>query len=322
ALDEEQRHSAAVEPGRLERFHDVPGRQVDGHEDDVVGRRADGGEAGALVRLGGGMGDFEPRDPGGSEAEGTAVVTGTDDHDLGNAAVERRERHAIEERRAARHALVPPTAPPPERCAPEGFVQAALRRRVARRHLGPVERRTRARHAPCRDRRLALLHADTLPTAHAPPDRFSIVGVLEAIGDTPLVRLDRLRPAGGAELWVKLEAANPTGSYKDRMALAMIEGAERDGRLRPGQPVVEYTGGSTGSSLALVCAVKGYPLRIVSSDAFAHEKIRTMQAFGAEVELIPSPAGITPELVPAMVARAEEIAAETGAFWTDQFNNR
>ncbi|HMG26427.1 MAG TPA: cysteine synthase family protein [Acidimicrobiia bacterium] len=147
------------------------------------------------------------------------------------------------------------------------------------------------------------------------------MGVLEAIGDTPLVRLDRLRPAGGAELWVKLEAANPTGSYKDRMALAMIEGAERDGRLRPGQPVVEYTGGSTGSSLALVCAVKGYPLRIVSSDAFAHEKIRTMQAFGAEVELIPSPAGITPELVPAMVARAEEIAAETGAFWTDQFNN-
>jgi cysteine synthase A len=105
------------------------------------------------------------------------------------------------------------------------------------------------------------------------------------------------------------------------MALAMIEGAERDGRLQPGQPVVEYTGGSTGSSLALVCAVKGHPLRIVSSDAFAREKIRTMQAFGAEVELIPSAGGITPELIPAMVARAEEIAAETGAFWTDQFNN-
>jgi cysteine synthase A len=147
------------------------------------------------------------------------------------------------------------------------------------------------------------------------------VSVLEAIGDTPLVRLDRLPPAGGAEVWMKLEAANPTGSYKDRMALAMIEGAERDGRLQPGQPVVEYTGGSTGSSLALVCAVKGHPLRIVSSDAFAPEKIRTMQALGAQVELIPSPAGITPELIPAMVARAEEIAAETGAFWTDQLNN-
>jgi cysteine synthase A len=118
-----------------------------------------------------------------------------------------------------------------------------------------------------------------------------------------------------------MEAANPTGSYKDRMALAMIEAAEADGRLRPGQPVVEYTGGSTGSSLAFVCAVKGYPLRIVSSDAFAEEKIRTMRAFGAEVELLPSPDGITPDLIPSMMRRAAEIAAETGAFATDQFNN-
>jgi len=148
------------------------------------------------------------------------------------------------------------------------------------------------------------------------------MGGIEAIGDTPVVRLERLAGEGDAEVWVKLEAANPTGSYKDRMALAMIEAAERDGRLRPGQPVVEYTGGSTGSSLAFVCAVKGYPLRIVSSDAFAVEKLRTMQAFGAKVELIPSPQGITPELIPAMVRRAGEIAAETGAFWTDQFNNR
>jgi cysteine synthase A len=147
------------------------------------------------------------------------------------------------------------------------------------------------------------------------------MGGIDGIGGTPVVRLDRLVGEGGAEVWVKLEAANPTGSYKDRMALAMIEAAERDGRLRPGQPVVEYTGGSTGSSLALVCAVKGYPLRIVSSDAFAVEKIRTMQAFGAEVELIPSPRGITPELVPAMVRRAGEIAEETGAFWTNQFSN-
>jgi cysteine synthase len=147
------------------------------------------------------------------------------------------------------------------------------------------------------------------------------MGGIEAIGGTPVVRLERLAGEGGAEVWVKLEAANPTGSYKDRMALAMIEAATRDGRLQPGQPVVEYTGGSTGSSLAFVCAMKGHPLRIVSSDAFAVEKLRTMQAFGAEVELIPSPEGITPELIPAMVRRAGEIAEATGAFWTDQFNN-
>jgi cysteine synthase A len=145
------------------------------------------------------------------------------------------------------------------------------------------------------------------------------VSGLDGIGNTPLVALDR--GDGLGEVWVKLEAANPTGSYKDRMALAMIEAAERDGRLLPGQTVVEYTGGSTGSSLAFVCAVKGYPLRIVSSDAFAVEKIRTMRAFGADVELIHSPDGITPKLIPAMIAQAAEIAAETGAFWTDQFHN-
>jgi cysteine synthase A len=146
-------------------------------------------------------------------------------------------------------------------------------------------------------------------------------GGLAAIGNTPVVRLARLPGDGSAEVWVKMEAANPTGSYKDRMALAMIEAAESDGRLQLGQTVVEYTGGSTGSSLAFVCAVKGYPLRIVSSDAFAAEKIATMRAFGAEVELIPSPVGITPDLIPAMMKRAAEIAAETGAFATDQFNN-
>ena len=146
-------------------------------------------------------------------------------------------------------------------------------------------------------------------------------GGLSAIGGTPVVRLAHLADEGCAEVWVKMEAANPTGSYKDRMALAMIEAAEADGRLRPGQLVVEYTGGSTGSSMAFVCAVKGYPLRIVSSDAFADEKIRTMRAFGAEVELIPSPDGITPGLIPAMMRRAAEITAQTGAFATDQFNN-
>ena len=146
-------------------------------------------------------------------------------------------------------------------------------------------------------------------------------GGLAGIGNTPVVRLARLADDGCADVWVKMEAANPTGSYKDRMALAMIEAAEADGRLSPGQLVVEYTGGSTGSSLAFVCAVKGYPLRIVSSDAFAAEKIATMRAFGAEAELIPSPEGITPDLIPAMMKRAAEIAAETGAFATDQFNN-
>jgi cysteine synthase len=144
---------------------------------------------------------------------------------------------------------------------------------------------------------------------------------LAAIGNTPVVRLARLPDDRSAEVWVKMEAANPTGSYKDRMALAMIEAAEADGRLQPGQTVVEYTGGSTGSSLALVCAVKNYPLRIVSSDAFAAEKIATMRAFGAEVELISSPEGITPDLIPAMMKRAAEIAEQTGAFATDQFNN-
>jgi cysteine synthase len=145
--------------------------------------------------------------------------------------------------------------------------------------------------------------------------------MLGAIGNTPLVQLTRLPEEGSAEIWVKLESYNPTGSYKDRMALAMIEGAEREGKLRSGQTVVEYTGGSTGSSLAFVCSVKGYPLRIVTSDAFAVEKTRTIQAFGAEVELIQSPEGITPELIPRMMARAAEIVEEVDGFPTDQFRN-
>lgn len=145
--------------------------------------------------------------------------------------------------------------------------------------------------------------------------------MLEAIGRTPVVRLERLVEPEMAEVWVKLESGNPTGSYKDRMALAMIEGAERAGRLRPGQTVVEYTGGSTGSSLAFVCSVKGYPLRIVTSDAFAAEKLRTMEAFGAELEVVSSPEGITPDLIPRLMARVTEIVEETGAFATDQMRN-
>jgi cysteine synthase A len=146
--------------------------------------------------------------------------------------------------------------------------------------------------------------------------------MLGAIGRTPVVRLERIVEPGMAEVWVKLESANPTGSYKDRMALAMIEGAERDRRLRPGQTVVEYTGGSTGSSLAFVCTVKGYPLRIVSSDAFAREKLLTMQALGADLEIVPSPEGITPRLIPSLIARSQEIVAEVDGFATDQFSNR
>jgi cysteine synthase A len=145
--------------------------------------------------------------------------------------------------------------------------------------------------------------------------------MLDAIGRTPIVRAAKLAGPDAAEIWVKLESANPTGSYKDRMAIAMIEGAERAGRLRPGQTVVEYTGGSTGSSLAFVCALKGYPLRIVTSDAFALEKTRTMQAFGAQVEIISSPEGITAELIPRMMERAAEIVEETGGYATDQFRN-
>src|SRR5512133_2041220 len=105
--------------------------------------------------------------------------------------------------------------------------------------------------------------------------------MLQAIGNTPLVQLKKLPDANCAEILVKLEYYNPTGSYKDRMALAMIEEAERRGDLQPGMSVVEYTGGSTGSSLAFVCAVKGYKLEIVTSDAFAREKLQTMVAFGA-----------------------------------------
>src|SRR5947208_12745046 len=104
--------------------------------------------------------------------------------------------------------------------------------------------------------------------------------VLDAIGRTPVVRLKRLAPRGGANVYVKLEYFNPTGSYKDRMALAMIEGAEARGALKPGMRVIEYTGGSTGSSLAMICAIKGYPFTPLSSDAFARDKIRTMEAFG------------------------------------------
>jgi cysteine synthase A len=146
---------------------------------------------------------------------------------------------------------------------------------------------------------------------------------LDAIGNTPVVRLQKVVPPGSADVLVKLEYFNPTGSYKDRMAKAMIEYAEQRGDLRPGMTVVEYTGGSTGSSLAFVCAVKGYPLKIVSSDAFAKEKLRTMEAFGADLMIVKSEGGmITPDLIPRLIEEARKIAAQPNTYWTDQFRNR
>ena len=125
-----------------------------------------------------------------------------------------------------------------------------------------------------------------------------------------------------ADVIVKLEYYNPTGSYKDRMALAMIEGAEKRGRLRPGMRVVEYTGGSTGSSLALVCSVKGYAFTAVSSDGFAREKLQTMKIFGADLRIIPSDQGkLTPDLFQKMIATAEALGREPGSFYCDQFHN-
>jgi len=146
-------------------------------------------------------------------------------------------------------------------------------------------------------------------------------GALAGIGNTPIVRLTSFPGPGAAEVWVKLEAANPTGSYKDRMALAMIEAAEARGDLSPGQMVVEYTGGSTGSSLAFVCSIKGYPIRLVSSNAFAQEKLQTMRAFGADLEVIHSDHGIHADLFEQMRSRAATIAHEEGAYFTNQVDN-
>ncbi len=146
--------------------------------------------------------------------------------------------------------------------------------------------------------------------------------LLEAIGSTPLVRLRKLPAPDSAAVWVKLEYFNPTGSYKDRMALNMIESAEARGDLRPGMTVVEWTGGSTGSSLAMICAFKGYRLKVVTSDAFAREKIRTMQAFGAEVIIVPSDGGkITPDLFGRMAEQAKSLAQEENTFYTAQMGN-
>lgn len=148
------------------------------------------------------------------------------------------------------------------------------------------------------------------------------IDILSRIGGTTLLPLRRIVPTNGARVLLKIESENPTGSMKDRMALAMIEAAERDGRLKPGGSVVEYTGGSTGVSLAQVCAVKGYRLHIVTSDAFAREKLTHMRLLGAELTIIPSESGrMTEKLTKDMIEAARVIAVETGAFWTDQMRN-
>ena len=151
-----------------------------------------------------------------------------------------------------------------------------------------------------------------------------MTSILDTIGSTPLVRVGQCAPLNGAELWLKLENRNPTGSMKDRMALAMIEGAERDGLLAPGDTVVEYTGGSTGPALALVCRAKGYRPLIVMADCFTEERFQLMRALGAEIDVVPSVAGrpnVTSQDIHNMVARAGELAAEPGCYATDQFNN-
>jgi cysteine synthase A len=147
-------------------------------------------------------------------------------------------------------------------------------------------------------------------------------GILRCIGDTPIVVLTRVVPRTGATVVLKIESQNPTGSMKDRMALAMIEAAEGDGRLEPGGSVVEYTTGSTGAALALVCSVKRYPLHIVTSDAFAQEKRDHIAVSGAHMHVLPSDGGrMTEKLTLDMVEKARQIAAETGAYWTDQLRN-
>jgi cysteine synthase A len=146
--------------------------------------------------------------------------------------------------------------------------------------------------------------------------------ILEAIGNTSMVQLRKVVPPGCADIFAKLEWENPTGSMKDRMAHAVISKAEADGRLKPGDTVIEYTGGSTGTSLALVCAAKGYRIKIVTSDAFSSEKRDHMKALGAELTLVPSEDGLTTKkLILEMIEAARELSQQPNTYWTDQLNN-
>ncbi len=146
--------------------------------------------------------------------------------------------------------------------------------------------------------------------------------ILQAIGNTSLVQLRNVVPPGCAKIFVKLEWENPTGSMKDRMAQAMISRAEEDGRLRPGDTIVEYTGGSTGISLALICVARGYRLHIITSDAFSPDKLSQMSAFGAELTLVPSEGGLTTKkLILDMIEAAKKFSQRPHTYWTDQLNN-
>ncbi|KAK5997788.1 Cysteine synthase [Cladobotryum mycophilum] len=157
--------------------------------------------------------------------------------------------------------------------------------------------------------------------SQSPPQ--TVNTILDTIGNTPVVKLNHVVPDGYADIFIKLEFYNPTGCYKDRMARSMIEEAERRGDLKPGMTVVEATGGSTGSSLAFVCAVKGYKFLVACSDAFSVEKLRTITALGAQLDITHSPSGkVTADLMPKMIKQAAEIGKGDGYYYTNQFHNR
>lgn len=145
---------------------------------------------------------------------------------------------------------------------------------------------------------------------------------MKGIGNTPLIKIEKLVGSESADIYIKFEGANPTGSMKDRMALSMIEGAERRGELKKGGTVVDYTGGSTGGSLAMICSAKGYKAHFVTSDAFAKEKLQTMRAFGATLDIVPSDNGkITAQIIDTAIERVREKAKEANTFYTNQFSN-
>jgi cysteine synthase len=192
------------------------------------------------------------------------------------------------------------------------------------RPLAAGTRQTQPRAAGRAGHNRGAINMDAEAGGGGSPARSAGTSILGAIGNTPLVRLQSCAPRNGAEVWLKLEYTNPTGSMKDRMALAMIEGAERDGLLSTGDTVVEYTGGSTGPSLALVCQAKGYQALIVMADCFTEERFQLVRALGGEIDAVPSVEGrprVTARDIANMVARAAELAQRPHHYATDQFNN-